>query len=379
MGSNAILDYSLEAGEQEEEEEEDDRHPQQHYYRTRPVDVAEILVSPVPVTYVVSSKRRMTKHDGGDDNDEVQQQQAEEEEEEKMAMFWVVMLRTRKCYSFNQHLQCMINELDREDKSRLQKAANREYEDVMNMMREVFLFQYKNSPSVIEHLKRQGVGSRVEPFQRLIEVGTPDSLDTVCSVYEAYRSIVQQCSEAGNYIFSFSFLAAAATTLQSKDAMLGPQRHAHVEGPLEEQLHPGLRDALEYPQHGVCVDGAAGLHPQQVDGLDLVLVDSIVQARHVLAAAAACLRHVRIGPGRFIIHGGIAGQLAAFPGNGEQECPQLPSKEFHPSKPCLPLLHFVFGGVCVYVCSATRTHIKIYACTRFIAEYPTRCATLQAM
>ena len=67
----------------------------------------------------------------------------------------------------------------------------------MNMMREVFLFQYKNSPSVIEHLRRQGAGSRVEPFQRLSEVCTPDSLDNVCSVYEAYRSIVQQCVEAG--------------------------------------------------------------------------------------------------------------------------------------------------------------------------------------
>ena len=66
------------------------------------------------------------------------------------------------------------------------------------MMREVFLFQYKNSPSVVQHIKRQGAGSRVEPFQRLGEVCTPDSLDVVCSVYEAYRSIVQQCQEAGS-------------------------------------------------------------------------------------------------------------------------------------------------------------------------------------
>lgn len=71
-------------------------------------------------------------------------------------------------------------------------------QEVMNMMREVFLFQYKNSPSVIEYLRMQGAGSRVEPFQRLLEVCTPDSLDAVCSVYEAYRSIVQQCIEAGN-------------------------------------------------------------------------------------------------------------------------------------------------------------------------------------
>lgn len=78
----------------------------------RPVDVAEILIAPVPVTYTVM--------DTPDSDPETAK--------EKMAMFWVVMLRTRKCYSFNQHLQCMINELDKEDKTRLQKAANREYE-----------------------------------------------------------------------------------------------------------------------------------------------------------------------------------------------------------------------------------------------------------
>lgn len=36
----------------------------------------------------------------------------------------------------------------------------------------------------------QGPGARIDPLQRLTEVCTPDSLDHVCSIYEAYRSMV---------------------------------------------------------------------------------------------------------------------------------------------------------------------------------------------
>lgn len=92
---------------------------------------------------------------------------------------------------------CTLTFVPQEDKSRLTKAVTKEYEDVMHMMREVFLFQYRNSPSVVEHHRQEGVGNRLEPFQRLTEICTPDSLDTICSVYEAYRSIVQQIQDAG--------------------------------------------------------------------------------------------------------------------------------------------------------------------------------------
>jgi hypothetical protein len=57
--------------------------------------------------------------------------------------------------------------------------------------------QYKNSPNAAAHIKKGGAGCRVEPFQRLSEVCTPDSLDSVCSAYEAYRSIMRQVEEAG--------------------------------------------------------------------------------------------------------------------------------------------------------------------------------------
>ena len=172
------------------------------YKKIRPIDVAEILVAPVSVTYTVPCSVVVPSPDdplslstsaSGEGGGATLIQQ-----KEKMAVFWVVILKTRKCYNFNKHLEIMVNDLDKEEKSRVQKLAAKEFVDVMNMMREVFLFQYKNSPNVITHLKKEGVGSRVDPFQRLSGVCTPDSLDSICSVYEAYRSIIQQVEDLGN-------------------------------------------------------------------------------------------------------------------------------------------------------------------------------------
>lgn len=100
-------------------------------FRTRPVPVAEILVAPVCVAY-----------DTIDGNG-------------KNTCFWLVILKTRKCYNFNEHLRWMINKLDKEDKSHIKKTANREYEEIMYMMREVVLHQYENSPDCAAYLREQ--------------------------------------------------------------------------------------------------------------------------------------------------------------------------------------------------------------------------------
>lgn len=226
-------------GRRQEEQRRRRRRQQQHnhrdgqHFKTRPIDVAEILVAPVSVTYSVpcavtnsddplhlmknlslaSSLSQQQKQPSSSsaaagagagaaaaaDNrgEEVGDSVEVVVQKEKMAVFWVVILKTRKCYNFNKHLEIMINDLDKEEKSRVQKLAAKEFVDVMNMMREVFLFQYRNSPNVITHLKKEGVGNRIDPFQRLSEMGTPDSLDSICSVYEAYRSIVQQIDDLG--------------------------------------------------------------------------------------------------------------------------------------------------------------------------------------
>ena len=124
ISPDAILDYAMEIDDSQESQQQLERH-----YRTRPVDAGEILVAPVSVTYTVSDKQQSEVHDDAasgdedDDNDGVGNSS-----KKKMAMFWIVILRTRKCYNFNEHIQCMINELDKEDKSRLVNAASREYE-----------------------------------------------------------------------------------------------------------------------------------------------------------------------------------------------------------------------------------------------------------
>ena len=213
-------------------------------YKTRPIDVAEILVAPVSATYSVPcvvgsenddpllfsvpkkasslsslSSQQPPPSAGNDDNQQQQQQQPKVVHKEKMAVFWVVVLKTRKCYNFNKHLESMINDLDKEEKSRVQKLAAKEFVDVMNMMREVFLFQYKNSPNVITHLKKEGVGSRVDPFQRLSEMCTPDSLDGICSVYEAYRSIIQQIEDLGTFFAVDRFLFSVIQQCSTPSAM----------------------------------------------------------------------------------------------------------------------------------------------------------------
>lgn len=117
ISPDAILDYAMEIDGSEES--------QQRHYRTRPVDAGEILVAPVSVTYTVSEKQqRSEENDDADDADD----DPSNPSKKKMAVFWIVILRTRKCYNFNEHVQCMINELDKEDKSRLVNAASREYE-----------------------------------------------------------------------------------------------------------------------------------------------------------------------------------------------------------------------------------------------------------
>ncbi len=43
----------------------------------------------------------------------------------------------------------------------------------------------------------QGVGSRLDPFQRMTELESPDTLDSLCSVFSAYRSMAYQVIRSG--------------------------------------------------------------------------------------------------------------------------------------------------------------------------------------
>ncbi len=116
-------------------------------FRRKPVDVAEILVVPVCVTYTASPiKSKKAAGDNDDDDDDA---------EEKTLCFWLVILKTRKCYNFNEHLRWMVNELDKEDRVHSKRSINREYESIMSMLREVVLHQYENSPDATLYIKDQ--------------------------------------------------------------------------------------------------------------------------------------------------------------------------------------------------------------------------------
>lgn len=58
----------------------------------------------------------------------------------------------------------------------------------------------------------QGAGSRVDPFQRMTELESPDALDSLCSVYSAYRSLVYQVTKAGTTTNLDSFMGCFASS-----------------------------------------------------------------------------------------------------------------------------------------------------------------------
>ena len=79
----------------------------------------------------------------------------------------------------------------------MKKSVTREYEDVMSMLRQVIMHQYEQSPNAVAYFRSQGASGTVDPLQRLTEICTPDSLDHVCSIYEAYRSMVFHVLQEG--------------------------------------------------------------------------------------------------------------------------------------------------------------------------------------
>jgi hypothetical protein len=77
------------------------------------VDVAEIVVAPVCISYVTSRNEHASSR-AGVGNSSGATAGDEDEEEEKVAAFWLVMLKTRKCYSLSAHLNWLIANVDKE-------------------------------------------------------------------------------------------------------------------------------------------------------------------------------------------------------------------------------------------------------------------------
>lgn len=84
-----------------------------------------------------------------------------------------------------------------QDKSNIKRSVHREYEDVMVIMREVLMHQQTQSPNALAYLEGLGLGGNGDPLQKLGKLGDPDSLDHMCSLLEAYRSITYQVLKEG--------------------------------------------------------------------------------------------------------------------------------------------------------------------------------------
>lgn len=74
---------------------------------------------------------------------------------EKITGFWMVMLKTRKCYNFCAHLHWLVNLVDKKDKNNIKRLGTREYDDVMSMLRDVIMYQYEQSPNAVAFFRTQ--------------------------------------------------------------------------------------------------------------------------------------------------------------------------------------------------------------------------------
>lgn len=184
-------------------------------------NIADILVGMACVDYVVPSSssssnakqkknRRGDRGDGRDnqdimseDEEEGEDENEEDEEEhddedERTAAFWVVMLKTRKCYSFVDHLHTFVTQGEKEAATNLLgKRPNKEYDDVLAMIREVIMYQHEMSPNATAYFRRPGMTNAVDPLQAIMDKCMPPSLEHTCSIYEAFRSMTWHVKNEG--------------------------------------------------------------------------------------------------------------------------------------------------------------------------------------
>jgi hypothetical protein len=74
--------------------------------------------------------------------------------------------------------------------------VNKDNEKMLHLVRDVLLYQYKMSPNA-HHYLRHEASVHVDPFDRMMHIAAPDSIDAVCNIYEMFRSILSSLG-AGN-------------------------------------------------------------------------------------------------------------------------------------------------------------------------------------
>jgi len=65
---------------------------------------------------------------------------------------------------------------------------------MVGLIRELLLYQYKMSPNAHHYLRREKA-VHVDPFDRMMHIAAPDSIDAICNIYEMFRSMLSLLPE----------------------------------------------------------------------------------------------------------------------------------------------------------------------------------------
>jgi hypothetical protein len=201
-------------------------------YIEKPVQLGEILVSPVCAKYTL---------------DDVEQSM----------VFWLVMFRPRRSFDFAGHISDIISQQviilctvavryfvlitlrslgilwvhcvlwvfcadntalyyktqEKENSNGKRKGfVNKDTEKMIEVIRNLLLYQYKMSPNVAHFLRNEGA-VHIDPFDRMMQIAAPDSIDAACNIYEAFRSMLSLLPEGESCPRVWMFQIALGTSV----------------------------------------------------------------------------------------------------------------------------------------------------------------------
>jgi hypothetical protein len=132
----------------------------------RAAQLGEIYVAPVAARYTTDGRR-------------------------DCAVFWVVMFRPKRCFDVVGHIVDIVTAYDKESSPTKRKLSpNKDMDKIIETMRKIMLHQYKWSPSAHEYLVKES-NAHIDPFERLQNYSSPDSMDSSCNIYESFRGILK--------------------------------------------------------------------------------------------------------------------------------------------------------------------------------------------
>jgi hypothetical protein len=67
--------------------------------------------------------------------------------------------------------------------------VNKDSDRMVGLIRNILLYQYKMSPNAGGYLSSEA-SVRVNPFDQMLHIAAPDSIDAICNIYEVFRSML---------------------------------------------------------------------------------------------------------------------------------------------------------------------------------------------